>query len=111
LKLKTKKGFPTFGFEAAMAHLIPTMPTVNLISPNYTKFISQRDYATSIKENNIIHFWADRLLHKHKIENKTDLFILIPAENTVTQQIELKIDLFCSEYDEWDHKIIYIEIE
>jgi hypothetical protein len=62
-----------------------------------------RTSACSIK-NNSIYFWADKLLHKHSITNRSERFFLLATPNAPTGEILLEGRAFCSEYDDW-HKI------
>lgn len=62
--------------------------------------ISEKYSGCYIKDG-YINFWADRILHKHYLENSDDTLYLMAKPNAPTGDHFLNAKAFCSEYDDW----------
>jgi len=58
-----------------------------------------------------IHFWADRLLHKHQTENANDKLYLIALPSAPIGEHEISYTSFCSELDDWVDGSLIVKIE
>jgi hypothetical protein len=58
-----------------------------------------------------IHFWADRLLHKHQTENADDKLYLIALPSAPIGEHEISYTSFCSELDDWVDGTIIVKVE
>jgi len=51
------------------------------------------------------------LLHKFQIIDKDEFFIIIPSADLNQNEIELIIDIYCAEYEDWEKQKIIIKIK
>lgn|GEM_PF-5216912 len=58
-----------------------------------------------------IHFWADRLLHKHQVENADDKLYLIALPSAPIGEHEIPYNSFCSELDDWVDGTVIVKVE
>lgn len=69
---------------------------------------SNRSSGISIR-NRKVQFWADKLLHKHEIIIQGSVLVLgRPDANLGDYSLDASI--FCAEYDDWQKKILKLEI-
>lgn len=58
-----------------------------------------------------IRFHADRLLHKHPIENDDDKLYLIALPEAPIGEHEISYRSFCSELDDWVDGTMLVKVE
>lgn len=61
-------------------------------------------------EKNVIHLWANDLLHKHSISIEKDRFTLLALPDAPIGEHILKGKIFCSEYEDWREIELSVEI-
>ncbi len=59
--------------------------------------------------NGKVKFWADKLLHKHEISIRGTLLVLARTEAKFGDY-SCDANIFCVEYDDWDEKVLKIEV-
>lgn len=75
----------------------------NMFDPSLLSRNINRTSACYLKKDSI-YFWADKMLHKHSITNRSERFYLLAMPEAPTGEIRLEGKAFCSEYDDW-HQI------
>ncbi len=70
-----------------------------------------RSSACYIKKGNIIHLWADKLLHKHTLTMTDDSFYLLAKPEAVPGEYEVECNYFCVEYKDWKKSNLKIIIQ
>jgi len=83
----------------------------NIYGSNIAPFIRNRTHSCTIRDDNEIYFKADKLLHKFQIIDKDEFFIIIPSADLNQNEIELIIDIYCAEYEDWEKQKIIIKIK
>ena len=104
------------GFKNEISHL-KLNDIRRIIEPNvdmsYLNGLTRNINNTS--GNNIkyseITYWADRLLHKHEINNSNNTFYLMAMPDAPIGKHNISVDVFCSEYDDWESRDLNINIK
>lgn len=60
-----------------------------------------RNSACYLKNERTVYFWADRLLHKHVITNRSDRLYLLALSNAPVGTHKISGQVFCTEQDDW----------
>ena len=61
-------------------------------------------------KNNIIVFWADKLLHKHTLTKKDDRLYFLAKPDILPGMYTIDCNIFCVEYDDWEKTELKIAV-
>lgn len=61
-------------------------------------------------DGNLIKFWADELLHKHKLEIKRNTFHMLASPDAPVGESIITAAVFCTEFDDWQEISLKVHI-